>query len=213
MFTGLIQEVGEVASVRQEAGGVSLVIRSPRLASGGLVHGESIAVDGCCLTVVAQGPGTFTAQASPETLARTSLGDYKTGSRVNLERALALGDRLGGHLVLGHVDGVGTVASRREVGGFLELWFSMPKAMEPWLIEKGSVAVDGISLTVNALESGRFSVMLIPETQAATALAGKAVGAKVNLEGDMIGKYVARHLELRRGGRIDEAFLKDNGFA
>jgi len=213
MFTGLIQEVGEVAEVRPEAGGVALTIRAPRLAAGGLVHGESIAVDGCCLTVVAQGPGTFTAQASPETLARTSLGDYKTGSRVNLERALALGDRLGGHLVQGHVDGVGAVASKREVGGFLELWFSVPQGMEAWLIQKGSVAVDGISLTVNALEKGRFSVMLIPETRTATALAGKDAGAKVNLEGDMIGKYVARHLELRgRGGGIDEAFLKDNGF-
>lgn len=214
MFTGLIQEVGEVESVRPGGGGVDLTIRAPRLAAGGLVHGESIAVDGCCLTVVGQGPGTFTAQASPETLARTSLGDYKTGSKVNLERALALGDRLGGHLVLGHVDGVGTIASRRDAGAYLELWFGVPTAMEPWLIEKGSVAVDGISLTVNALEPRRFSVMLIPETRGATALAGKAPGAKVNLEGDMIGKYVARHLELRgSGGRIDEAFLKENGFA
>ncbi|HWV37596.1 MAG TPA: riboflavin synthase [Vulgatibacter sp.] len=214
MFTGLIQEIGEISKLRREAGGVALVIRAPRLAASGLVHGESIAVDGCCLTVVDRGPETFTAQASPKTLARTSLGDYKTGSRVNMERALALGDRLGGHLVQGHVDGVGAVASRRKVGGFLELWFTIPAGMEPWLIEKGSVAVDGISLTVNALERGRFSVMLIPETRSATTLAEKEVGAKVNLEGDMIGKYVARHLDLRgRGGRIDEAFLKENGFA
>ncbi len=213
MFTGLIQEVGEVASIVQRAGGAALTIRAPGMAGGGLVHGESIAVDGCCLSVVGQGAGSFLVEVSPETLARTSLGGYKSGTRVNLERALAMGDRLGGHLVLGHVDGVGRIASKRQAGGFLELWIEVPKEMEPWLIEKGSVAVDGISLTVNALEDPRFSLMLIPETQQATTLAAKEVGGKVNLEGDLIGKYVARLLAKRgSGGKLDESFLREHGF-
>lgn len=214
MFTGLIAEIGSIERLEPRKAGVALTISAPKLAADGLVHGESIAVDGCCLTVVAQGPGWFQAEVSPETLARTSLGDYKSGSKVNLERALALGDRLGGHLVLGHVDGVGSLSSKRQSGDFLELWIDVPAEVEPWLIEKGSVAVDGISLTVNQLRGSGFSLMLIPETQVATTLASKAIGAKLNLEGDLIGKYVARLLE-RRGGppRIDEAFLKDNGFA
>ncbi|AKU91236.1 riboflavin synthase [Vulgatibacter incomptus] len=214
MFTGLIQEVGEVERLEPRSGGTSVAIRAPKLAAGGLDHGESIAVDGCCLTVTDQGPGWFAAEASPETLARTALGDYKRGAKVNLERALALGDRLGGHLVLGHVDGVGRIVAKHPAGAFLEVWIEAPTAMEPWLIEKGSVAVDGISLTVNALDGARFSLMLIPETQGATTLASKSVGAKVNLEGDLIGKYVARLLATRgRAGKLDEAFLKEHGFA
>jgi len=216
MFTGLIYEVGSIERMEPQAGGAgkTLTIRAPKMVGDGLVHGESISVDGCCLTVVGQGAGTFRVEASPETLARTALGDYKSGSKVNLERALALGDRLGGHMVLGHVDGIGKIVSKKETGAFLELWIEAPASIEPWLIEKGSVAVDGISLTVNALEDARFSLMLIPETQAATTLAGKAVGAKVNLEGDLIGKYVARLLGRRGSIRgIDEAFLKENGFA
>lgn len=216
MFTGLIQDVGQVEKLQQGAR-TRLVIRSTKLPTGSLGHGESIAVDGCCLSVVDQAPGWFAVDVSPETLARTSLGSYRQGTRVNLERALALGDRLGGHMVLGHVDGVGRIVDKKTEGDFLRLDFEVPEEVEPWLIGKGSVAIDGISLTVNTVEGRRFSVMLIPETLAATALADKAIGAAVNLEGDVIGKYVARLLS--RGGhqgtvgRIDEAFLKEHGFA
>lgn len=214
MFTGLVQDVGEVAAL-EKGPRTRLTVRTSKLPAGKLAHGESIAVDGCCLSVVDQAPGQFTVEVSPETLARTSLGTWAVGTKVNLERALALGDRLGGHMVLGHVDGVGRIVRKSNAGDFLELWFEVPPSVEPWLIEKGSVAIDGISLTVNAVEGPRFSVMLIPETQVATGLAGKPVGAQVNLEGDVIGKYVARLLA--RGGakgvRIDEAFLKEHGFA
>lgn len=216
MFTGLIQDVGEVASLERGAARTRLRIRTAKLPAGRLAHGESIAVDGCCLSIVAQGPGSFTVEVSPETLARTTLGGFREGTRVNLERALALGDRLGGHLVLGHVDGVGRIVEKGREGDFLRLVFEVPPSVEPWLVEKGSVAVDGISLTVNEIRGARFSVMLIPETQVATALAAKEPGASVNLEGDVIGKYVARLLA-RRGGagelRIDEAFLREHGFA
>lgn len=215
MFTGLIQDVGEVERLEKGAR-TRLTLRSTKLPTGKLDHGESIAVDGCCLSVVDQGPGWFAVDVSPETLARTSLGGYRQGTKVNLERALALGDRLGGHMVLGHVDGVGRIVDKSTEGDFLRLDFEVPAEVEPWLIGKGSVAIDGISLTVNTVEGRRFSVMLIPETQAATTLAHKAVGAEVNLEGDVIGKYVARLL-VRGGhtgpGRIDEAFLKEHGFA
>ena len=216
MFTGLIQDVGEVLSLEKGAARTRLTVRTAKRPAGSFAHGESIACDGCCLSVVDQAPGQFTVEVSPETLSRTSLGSWKVGTRINLERALALGDRLGGHLVLGHVDGVGRIVEKAPAGDFLTLWFEAPPAVEPWLIEKGSVAIDGISLTVNEVRGNRFSVMLIPETQASTALAGKGVGAQVNLEGDVIGKYVARLLA-RRGGaggaRIDEDFLKEHGFA
>jgi len=215
MFTGLVQDVGEVLALERVGGRTRLTVRTGKLPAADLAHGESIACDGCCLSVVERGADRFVVEVSPETLARTSLGSWKVGTRINLERALALGDRLGGHLVLGHVDGVGRIAQRRAAGDFLELWFEAPAEVEPWLVEKGSVAVDGVSLTVNAIRSNRFSVMLIPETRRATALGDKGVGAPVNLEGDVIGKYVARLLARRggAGGGVDEAFLKENGFA
>ena len=161
--------------------------------------GESIAVNGACLTVVERTGDSFRVQAAPETLRRTTLGSVKPGDRVNLERALALGDRLGGHLVSGHVDAVSEVLETYPEGGSWVMGFRLPEELAPYFIEKGSVAIDGISLTVNTLEADRFRVQLIPETQERTTLKARGVGAKVNLEADQIGKYVARLFALQRG--------------
>ncbi|MBX5481664.1 MAG: riboflavin synthase [Myxococcaceae bacterium] len=192
MFTGLVQDIGVVERV--VPGGMTDVwIRARRLpADGPFVLGESIAVDGTCLTVVEAGADWFRVQAGPETLRVTTLGGLKAGVRVNLERALRAGDRLGGHLVQGHVDAVTQILAREPKGGALNLWFALPEGLRANVIEKGSVTIDGISLTVATLAEDRFSVMLIPETQERTTLAQKKVGDAVNLEADVIGKYVAR---------------------
>jgi riboflavin synthase len=168
------------------------------LGASGFARGESIAVDGACLTVVETRGDEFLVQASEETLRRTTLGRLASGARVNLERAMRLGDRLGGHLVLGHVDAVGEVRSRASEGDALVLVFSLPAPLSPFFVEKGSVAVDGVSLTVNELSADHFTVALIPETQARTTLGKKAAGERVNLEADLIGKYVARLHGLRQ---------------
>jgi riboflavin synthase len=194
MFTGLVQDRGRVEAISELERGFALRIVPSRIDVDGLLHGESVAVDGCCLTVIEARNGGFLVEVSPETLDKTSLGDLEVGASVNLERALALGDRLGGHMVLGHVDGVGRVASRASAGDFEEVWFEVPAQLLRWLVPKGSVTVDGVSLTVNELGTDRFSVMLIPETLRATGLGSKIVGARVNLEGDVVGKYVDRLL-------------------
>jgi len=208
MFTGLIQDVGVVE--RTQPGSTTDLWVRTSLGADGFTLGESIAIDGACLTVVEHTSQAFRVQAGPETLRRTTLGALRTGSRVNLERALRLSDRLGGHLVLGHVDGVCTILSSRRDGGAVVLDVSLPEALAPFFIEKGSVAVDGVSLTVNRLEHGRFSVALIPETQARTSLAQKSTGTQVNVEADVIGKYVSRLVGL--GGRLDLDVLRAAGF-
>lgn len=200
MFTGLVQDVGAI--VRVVSGAMTdLWIRSslgsPGPAAEPLVLGESVAVDGVCLTVVELAPDdsqqvAFRVQASSETLRRTTLDLRRAGDPVNLERALRLSDRLGGHLVLGHVDAVGQVRARQAEGDALRVEVSLPPGLAPYFIEKGSVTIDGVSLTVNGLSDQAFDVMLIPETQRRTTLGKKEVGARVNLEADVIGKYVAR---------------------
>jgi riboflavin synthase len=194
MFTGIIQAVGRLRSRAAAGPSATLVVECPfeRLALG-----ESVAVDGVCLTVATVLPGAFTASASAETLARTTLGSLSHGQRVNLERALAVGDRLGGHIVAGHVDGVGRVAAREEVGTAERVRFDAPAEVMRFVAEKGSVAIDGVSLTVNALHARGFEVMLVPFTRDATALGDRAAGAPVNLEVDVIARYVARWMEGR----------------
>jgi riboflavin synthase len=212
MFTGLVQDVGVIDRV-VPGGMTDLWIRTA-LGAGSFALGESISVDGACLTVVERGGEIFKVQAAPETLRRTTMGELRPGSRVNLERALALGDRLGGHLVAGHVDAVSEVLETRPEGGSWVMAFRLPPELAPYFIGKGSVAVDGISLTVNEVLADRFTVQLIPETQARTTLRGKGVGSRVNLEADMIGKYVARLFSLRQGpgsGLTEEA-LRAAGF-
>lgn len=212
MFTGLIQDVGTVERVVPGAM-TDLWIRTS-LGAASFALGESIAVNGACLTVVERGGDTFKVQAAPETLRRTTMEELRPGSRVNLERALALGDRLGGHLVAGHVDAVSEVLETRPEGGSWVMAFRLPPELAPYFIEKGSVAVDGISLTVNQVLSDRFTVQLIPETQQRTTLRDRGPGARVNLEADMIGKYVARLFALRKdpGTGLTEDVLKAAGF-
>jgi riboflavin synthase len=210
MFTGLVQDVGTVERV--VPGLTTDVWIRTRLGAEEFALGESIAIDGACLTVVERKGETFRVQAGPETLRRTTLGALRPGGRVHLERALRLSDRLGGHLVLGHVDGVATVLSTRRDGGAVVLDVGLPPELAPFFIEKGSVTLDGVSLTVNALAADRFSVALVPETQARTTLAQKSPGTRVNVEADVIGKYVARLHQAGTSGGLSEDVLRAAGF-
>lgn len=210
MFTGLVTDVGVVERV--QPGAVTDVWVASHFPAD-LVPGESIACDGVCLTVVDFVGSTFRVQAAPETLGRTTLGKWSPRTRVNLERALKLGDRLGGHWVQGHVDGVGRVESTRQEGGSLVLTVSLPPALEPFFVEKGSVCIDGVSLTLTSVAPGRFSVMLIPETQTHTTLGAKRPADLVNLEADVIGKYVARIMGLREGSGLTLEHLEVAGFS
>jgi riboflavin synthase len=202
MFTGIVEELGTVEALERQSDAVRLTMRAGTvLEDAGL--GDSISVNGCCLTVVSTGStdgsttDLWTADVMAETLAKTGLGSLTVGDRVNLERAVTAGTRLGGHLVQGHVDAVGQVL-RREPG---EHWdvvtISMPAELAPYLVDKGSVTVDGVSLTVVRAGTDQFTVSLIPETLRRTTLGFRAPGEAVNLEVDVIGKYVARQLELR----------------
>jgi len=197
MFTGLIEDVGKIVSPRLGGRAAVLIVKT-RLSVRAMELGASIAVNGACLTVVKKGKGEFTVDMSPETLKRTSLKDLRPGSFVNLERPMRLNDRLGGHLVTGHVDGVATLASIEKKGEFTFFTFRVPRRLGAFVVSKGSVAVDGISLTVNECGARQFSVALIPFTFQHTNLRGRRVGDKVNIETDLIGKYV-RNLVKRRG--------------
>jgi riboflavin synthase len=212
MFTGLIQAMGEVARLSRRGTGVEMEVRVPAW-GGKLVLGESIAVSGCCLTVESVTSDSFTVFASPETMAKTSLGDRQTGDAVNLERALALGDRLGGHMVSGHVDTTGRLRSVTPHDQSWELWFEAPATLLTESVPKGSIAVDGISLTLVEVTPEAFSVWIIPETWARTTLARTAIGARVNLESDLIGKYVRRSVEayLASGGRLEDVARRFGG--
>ncbi|MFI5354833.1 MAG: riboflavin synthase, partial [Desulfobaccales bacterium] len=193
MFTGLVEGVGEIVGLRPQAEGLRIVVKTSFPAAE-LVLGESVAVAGACLTVVAINPPAASFEMSPETLARTTFPLKKVGDRVNLERSLRLGDRLGGHLVTGHVDAAGALRQRRAGPAYVQLHFELPEALSRFVIEKGSIAVDGVSLTVNAVQGNNFTVNIIPHTAQATTLAALQVGDRVNLETDLIGKYVARML-------------------
>ncbi|HZN17043.1 MAG TPA: riboflavin synthase [Micromonosporaceae bacterium] len=196
MFTGIVEELGEVVEVVGTAGGIRLAVRGPRLAAEA-GHGDSIAVNGVCLTVVSVDGPVFTADVMAETLRRTALGRLHPGDRVNLEGAARLGDRLGGHLVQGHVDGLGTILSRSPRGDWELVRFSLPEPLRRYVVEKGSITVDGVSLTVVDVDGESFSVGLIPTTLSLTSLGRKGVGDPVNLEVDVIAKYVERLVSLR----------------
>jgi riboflavin synthase len=193
MFTGIVQAVGRIASAQPAADGLRLSVDIGALDASDLRVGDSIAVSGCCLTIVAVGPGTVAFDVSAETLRCTTRLDRP--GEVNLEKALQLSDRLGGHLVAGHIDGVGSVTRVERVtsdGGSVELEIEAPAELARFIASKGSIAVDGVSLTVNAVAGRRFAVNLIPHTLAVTTLGSLASGAPVNLEVDMIARYVAR---------------------
>jgi riboflavin synthase len=189
MFTGLVEALGTVRRLESDGDGCLLHLAEPALAPQ-LSLGESVAVNGACLTVVGRDADTFRFQVGPETLRRTNLGELRPGDRVNLERALRVGDRLGGHLVQGHIDGLGRIASRQRQGDWELVWFRCPAELAAQMVSKGSVAVDGVSLTLVDVTGDGFSVALIPHTLANTTLGFKAEGATVNLETDLLAKYV-----------------------
>jgi riboflavin synthase len=213
MFTGLVEGVGKITEMRRVAEGLRLAV-APPFPVEELRLGESVSVSGACLTVVAVKGRAFQTDVSPETLARSTLSVKQVGDQVNLERALRLGDRLGGHLVTGHVDAVGALQERREGPEHLVLTFELPAALAPLVIEKGSIAVEGVSLTVNAVGDQAFTVNIIPYTAKDTTLGGLKVGDRVNLETDIIGKYVARLLGAYLPGKsgLTEEFLARHGF-
>ena len=196
MFTGLIEAVGEVVDVSKIPDGLRLEMRAEKVR--GIQQGDSIAVNGVCLTAVGVDSGVFVTEIGPETARVTSLGDLGPGSLVNLERALRQSDRLGGHFVLGHVDGTGAIRDIRREGDFCWFTVSYPMDLAPLLIHRGSVAVDGISLTVARLDEGSFDVQVVPFTLAHTNLQAARPGQRVNLECDVLGKYVVRALEVYR---------------
>jgi riboflavin synthase len=192
MFTGLVESLVTVTRVADTGAGRRLTI-SDRIAEA-LSVGESVAVNGACLTVVVLRGEEFDFDIGPETLLKTNLGALNAGGRVNLERSLRVGDRLGGHFVQGHVDGVGTIESRHREGDWEDVWFRCPAELTSLMVSKGSIAVDGVSLTLVNVEASRFSAMLIPHTQVMTTLGFKQPGDPVNIETDMLAKHVAKLL-------------------
>jgi riboflavin synthase len=193
MFTGLVESLGMVREVKPEPPGVRLIVEAGEIAREAAL-GDSIAINGCCLTVVSKDQTTLAFEAGSETLSRTNLGKLTSGSAVNLERSLKVGDRLGGHFVSGHIDALGTLDERREEGAWAFYWFRVPSALTRQMASKGSIAVDGVSLTLVAVESDRFSVALIPHTLSVTTLGRLQLGDAVNIETDLLAKYVEQQL-------------------
>ena len=214
MFTGLIEEVGTLRAVRRGAHSAVLSIGAETVLSG-LKTGDSVAVNGVCLTVTAQDSGGFTADVMHETLNRSSLGALAPGSPVNLERAMAADSRFGGHIVSGHIDGTGRIAATRRDDNAVWYTVSAAPSLLKYIVEKGSIAIDGISLTVAAVDDASFSVSIIPHTAASTILGSKRPGDTVNLETDLIGKYVEKLLTFRdqpASGGLTLEILRQNGF-
>lgn len=202
VFTGLVEDVGTIARAERQGDALVLEIAPRAIDAAALALGESVAIDGTCLTVTERNAKSFQVLAGPETLARTTLGRARAGARVNLERALLASARLGGHIVSGHVDGVGEVAVRQPLGPGLEMAFRAPADLLRYVVVKGSIAVDGISLTVNRVDEYAFAVALIPHTLEQTTLGDRQVGDPVNLEVDIVGKYVEKFVR---------SFLPDPG--
>jgi len=198
MFTGIIEGLGAITAVRPVGSGKRLAVAADFDFSGTRV-GDSISVSGACLTAVAIAGRQFEVDVSPETLARTTLGSVRVGERVNLERALRLSDRIDGHLVSGHTDGTGTIDTREATGNAVIVTVAVAEALTRYMIVKGSVAVDGVSLTINRLDPDRFSASIIPHTAALTTISLKQTGERVNIEVDLIGKYVEKFLTNQPG--------------
>jgi len=219
VFTGIVEGLGTVKTVIRARGGVRMGIQSPFSLENVRV-GDSISVSGVCLTAVAVEDNTFQVDVAPETLSRSILGQTKVSDRVNLERALCLGDRLSGHLVTGHVDGIATVKARRPVANAVVFTFGVSEDIARYIVQKGSVAVDGVSLTVNACNPRSFEVSIIPHTVSITTIGLKNVGDMVNVEADMVGKYIERFIQHPAKGAegpqgregIDERMLTKAGF-
>ena len=197
MFTGIITDLGRVRSLETKRGRETRLVIETSYDTAEIAIGASIACSGACLTVVEKGPGWFAVDVSAETLSRTSLGTWKEGTKVNLERALRMGDELGGHLVLGHVDGVARLVVATPEGESSRLVIEAPAALRPFTAEKGSVALDGVSLTINEVGPTSFGVNIIPHTQRETSLGGLKPGDALNLEIDLLARYVARLAEAK----------------
>ena len=198
MFTGIVQAIGTVSAVQERGGDVELDIASDPLSLRGVKIGDSIAVSGVCLTITRLGNTGFAADVSRETLAHSTLGSLERGYAVNLEFALRAGDPLGGHLVSGHVDGVGTLTARREDGRSWRLQFEVPRELARYVAPKGSICIDGVSLTVNDVDGARFDVNVIPHTLAVTTLGVLQSGGRVNVEVDVFARYLQRLLEFKQ---------------
>lgn len=217
MFTGLIEGIGELKTIEARGKDMRLSIQAS-FDLEGFQTGESVAVDGVCLTVISWQGRVFTVDVSQETLSRSTLGQRSVGDEVNLERALRLGDRIGGHLVNGHVDGKARVVARKQRGDSLVFSFELVKELGRYIIEKGSVAVNGVSLTVNRCDEQSFDVNIVPHTARVTTIGHWRVGDEVNIEVDIIGKYVERFVRLMQEGDspsesgVDQGFLAKHGF-
>jgi riboflavin synthase len=211
MFTGIVSEVGTVRTLRRESARARLGVAAPRL-PGEVEIGDSVAVDGVCLTVVAIRPGELEFDVVTETLGKSTLGDLAPGAAVNLEGALRVGDRLSGHFVMGHVDGVGEVVERRDEPGQTVLRFRAPPPVAGYLLEKGSIAVSGVSLTIWDVRDAEFSVAVVPHTLAATTLSSARRGSRVNLEADVIARWVSRLLPGRDEGGLTLEKLRRAGW-
>ena len=211
MFTGIVEDVGTVVSLVPLRAGSTITVATG-LPTGEIVLGDSISVSGICLTVAGKGDGKFTADVSSETLTKTTLASARPGTRVNLERALTLSGRLGGHIVYGHVDGTGTVREIRPLGEARVFHIRADPSIMKFLVYKGAVAVDGVSLTISAVRPDGFELALIPLTLERTTLGAARPGDRVNLEADIVGKYVLRHLE-GGGGGVTMDFLKQHGYS
>lgn len=218
MFTGIIEGLGTITAVRPADQGRRLSIEADFVMDRTGI-GDSIAVNGACLTAVRVSGRQFDVDVSPETLQRTTLGETRVGTRLNLERALRLSDRLDGHLVSGHIDGTGTLTHRKTTGNAIFIGFSVPESLARYMIKKGSIAVDGVSLTINTCDARGFEVCIIPHTAQLTTIGQKKAGERVNIETDIIGKYVERLLsaqqnngDLKKTEPLDMQFLAKTGF-
>jgi riboflavin synthase len=219
MFTGIIEDVGHIDSLTPTGDDIRLRIRVNKLDMSDVALGDSIANNGVCLTVVEMNASGFSADVSHETIKRSGFADYKAGSKVNLEKAMLPSSRFGGHIVSGHVDGVGDVISINPVGRYVEIWVQAPNDLARYLAEKGSITVDGVSLTVNAVDGAKFLITLIPHSLQETIIGGYKKGTKVNLEVDVVARYLERLMlgdKAAESGQqktdISMAFLAENGF-
>lgn len=217
MFTGLIEEVGEITSVTRKGNSAQITVRAGKILKDTNL-GDSISTNGVCLTVTEKTSNTFTVDVMPETMKRTNLKNFKYGSKVNLERALRVGDRLDGHMVSGHVDGLGKIANYLKEDNAVWITVEADKSLLKYIIEKGSIAIDGTSLTVAYVDDRSFKVSIIPHTGEATTLLDKKIGYEVNLECDMVGKYIEKFMKYEEdkseesNSNLNEDFLRQNGF-
>lgn len=218
MFTGIIETVGKLAAITPKGDDISITVNSGKLDMSDVKLGDSIATNGVCLTVVAMTENSYTADLSLETLQMTGFADYQVGDKVNLEKAMLPTTRFGGHIVSGHVDGVGIIVERNQVGRSIEFWVELPEELTKYVAHKGSITVDGISLTVNDLRKQAFKLTIVPHTSDETTINNFQVGTKVNLEVDVLARYMERLLQgnsstEKKESALTMEFLQQNGFA